>query len=384
MIKKQVSSLVSFWKYLLENPNKDRLQVLLWNFPLSDEILFEYNRVNTIVWWILSHEQKVEIYKYFMWIPWHVESKEVKKLILDVAHFIKNTIINSYSKSSGNLSSNIYEIISKNKWIALEYFILDSLLRNWVNADKWSPNLDHNKIDFLTELDWIFFWNQLTFVDDVDKKWQKSTYLNNLSVEIDSQTHKKSGYYNLSCWSKKYHLNDNNFSIKSLPDIIVFFVINSAFSRELSKSNLLSNAYLEWEISWYNDSWPSIYLENYIQCELDIIWKTYKEWINIFLNFIKNLDNLNRTKQFIVDSNWWFFISKYSPDTKSFELSFYKSLENWKEFIYSLNFYLTNKFLKKVWRSEKFNRTKIFEIPYDKSTTNTGKKFYHRKRKNKN
>lgn len=374
MEKKKLNKLMKYWKYLKNNPDENQINSAIDIFPTSEEVSISYDRVNTLVWWILTIEQKEHIRDYFNWKleEKNIESKEIKKLIIDITRFIVNTLDNN-SLNRVNTEEYIGNLIQENKWVALEYFIMDILLRNWVNIKQWSHLLDHNKIDFLSKTNWIKLWNQLTFIDrkNISKKENDMAIIRD---EIDNPNEEK--WYKLiwQKWTKfkKYNLNTENFWINNLPDIPVLFIINSKVSTELSKRNICSIAYKKWKEEGYDERWPSQYLKKSHKEQINLIWETYQEASNIFYDFINNSkNNLNLADiNFTIPKQWYIYHIDYSWLSNTLKISLFNNKDKTKkqEFIYSLKFYITNKLLEKIWRD------KELKIRYKKKDNNNNNK----------
>lgn len=364
MNKNWLKNLKKVWELLVKN---NGIGNALYKFPTASKLDSWYDKVNTLVWWILSCEQKLLINNFLLWkIDNKIESIKVKKLIINVITFLTNTLNND---EFWNFTVDKYfrNIVSNKKWVGSEYFILDSLLRNWVKANKWSPYLDIHKIDFLTRWNkWVIFWNQLTFIDSCDCAKKKSNDMLVLTENIDYPISLEWHSIVKSVFTK-FHLNTHNFKIESIPDVWVLFIINSDFSKKLGENNFLIKAYIDWKDDWYQEGWPSLYFNEELKNEIDLIWKTYEFWINKFIEFVEDKNNRLDVikKSYINNIEWWKFVLDYSWSDKTFEVSFFKE----ENFIYSLKFYITNKLLEKLWRKEIIYREKVNRYSLEKKLT---------------
>ena len=303
--------------------------------------------VNEKVWWVIRKGDLEKLKKFWLWENLSKEVKRECKII-----WLKLIKVLS-SVSTWQIKNSIQQKLW-NCWVALEFFLLDKLIRknkknDEISFEKWPLEFDNEKIDFLSsyqlENDRIIIWNQLTTTE--------SKRINNKDNEVRWVWDRLD--------NQKWKINENNFSITQIPDLPILFVINSKTSREVNKwigsrTNILKEAYLKWKDEGFKEWWPSLYLEEDIQRELDLISISYTEIIKEFIRFIKE-ENLEKPWNYISKSNWvWIVHIKYDSENMEYEASFFEKTKRWEDFIFSLKFYITNKFLKKIWIKKETHR----------------------------
>jgi len=324
--------------------------------------------------------------------------KNTKKQIVEIISSIKwNTP--TQNEKGKKYSYGIYNKL-KTAWVALEYFMLYLLektnKKKNIEFNHLPIEMDKIWIDFMTYYEWINFWIQVTYRKD--KKWieAKEIDLHNIATVIDNPKETKPAISR-----KRYKFNQenpidtSNFHEKHIPDIPVLFIINSETSRKLYESirkveknsgennenhitknifekaiddkekiqkrnwkvqnsgtedevtNMFREAYDEWEKKYFDSRWPEIYLEQEVQNELKLISKTYTRCFHEAMKIIKKMSRKNDIF-FDKETKKWIFSVSYLAKSSTITVSFFKKIENWKEFIYSLKFYITNNAVQKM------------------------------------
>ncbi len=327
--------------------------------------------VNEILWWVITKRDLKKLKNF--WLKKEIQDKKTRKICKKI--WIKLIRVLS-SISSWNIRNNIEQKL-KNPWVALEFFLLDKLIREkiWsssIRYEKWAEEFDQEKIDFLSTYTLndkkIIIWNQLTTT--------KSKRIKNKVVEVERVRDKID--------SKEWIVSKNDFSITQIPDLVSLFIINSKTSEILNsweyKNNILKQAYIRWKEEWFKKWWPSKYLDKEIENELKTISKIYSEILDWFVEFITNKKLDKNIKTTIKNRNIWEMSINYDSIESQYKVLFYKINKNEKKFIFSISFYITNKLLKKVWREETLESIKRKKDNTIKKPNKTRKRGYKRKK----
>lgn len=322
------------------------------------------------IFWVLSWKQKENI--RILLTNTNPEKKlnpevlrESKKIASKIIRIISSLSSDGFNIWNTNIEKKINQIM-KTWGNALEFFILWALIENKTDKDnifeKWPIEFDWNKIDFLHKKWNLKFWIQLTTTESKNI-WRKKEDMHNLQFAIDNDwnfpTTKKS-FLPEKDWSLKNKtprnkLNKKNYSPYYLPDISVLLVINSEISREInSDNNLLYDTYIKWKTNKFDSRNPNKYLPENIKNELDFISKTYFIVIEKFLELVKNNDKIFKKMKNFKFSLWelWETIVSIIPETKTINFICFPYWKSSNEAIYNLEFYLTEKFIKKIRQKE--------------------------------
>jgi hypothetical protein len=296
--------------------------------------------VSQEVWWIIKKSDLKKLNEFLS--DWKEISKEVEKECKKIGIVLLRVLS---SISTWDIQ-NTFIVKLSNPWIALEFFLLDKLKRknkenSKVDFEKWPIEFDSKKIDFISSYKFkyttIKIWNQLT-TSRRDRISIKSRDVRNAWKTLDK-------------W--KWLINKKNFSSKFIPDLLALFVINSETSRQINlwplwKQNILKDAYLKWKDDGFKKWWPSLYLEERFQNELDLISVSYPKLVKEFLSFVKRWKLYTPcyyTKRFWEE---WVCRIKYNSKNKEYRLNFFQIKNTKKEFLYSIKFFITDKLLKKI------------------------------------
>lgn len=322
-------------KNILSIKSETTKRKTLWQIPISSRETID--KVNKKIWWVIRKSDFENLREYWIW------EKELKK---EIKIECKETVVSLLrvlsSISTWYIQNNLLEKFS-NCWVALEFFLIDKLMRknkknHAINFEKWPLEFDAGKIDFLTKyntnLGRIIIGNQLT---TTESKWINTKYndVREAWIRLDRQS---------------WRIKDKTFSSNQIPHIPSLFIINSHTSREVNKgvngnNNILKQAYIQWKKWGFKTWWPSQYLEKEIQDELNIIGVSYPKIVTEFINFVQK-NNLEKPHMYIIKYRDSIIHMKYDSENAEFEWSFFKEKKWWEEFIYSVKFYITNKFLR--------------------------------------
>jgi hypothetical protein len=300
--------------------------------------------VNEIIWWVIRESDHVNLKNFWLWE--NIQDKEVIKSCKEISIKLMRVL----SSISVKEIKNSFIGRLSNCWVALEFLLLDKLIRNNegsenINFEKWPLELDNAKVDFLSSFK-IDSWkaiigNQLTTTES-RRINSKNNEIKKVSEKIDT---------------KWWIIDDGIISTSYMPDILSLLMINSHTSEEINKgltsnNNIWKQAYIEWKKDGFSKWWLSKYLEKKVQNELDLISMSYTEITEEFIRFTKDENLKKPTLYTLNNSKLWFIHIKYDSENWEYEASFYKREKGKQDFIYSLKFYLTNRFLEKIWRKE--------------------------------
>ena len=354
----------------------------------------EYSDLDTEIFWKLNPEKKQ---KFFDYIDWKVLDKETKKELNIFWKKIIDLLSSVYSEvptlKSKTLENRI-DIEMKKAWQALERFIIYSINTNWTDINlkiKKSKNeYEWNKIDFVVSYEIylknkkIQFANQLTAWFDLKKK---KSDLNNLAYSLDNPQKQVNN-------KQIAKLNKDNYREEDIPDLpILFYVRNwlQNIAKDFKDSNLFNNAYKElWDSNILENVWNNKKEKEKNKKYLLSIWKSYPVLISIFLKKIKKIDlNKDYSEKNIKEAKWIVDLN-YNSKNNIFSIKYRKNNTWYKDDIeYWLDFYITNKFLKKMWiewniiRFKKFNRTSKYNRNYRFNRTSKYNRNYRYNRSSK-
>lgn len=315
--------------------------------------------ISTIVFSVLSWEEKQNL--RILLTNSNPKSKlspivfrETKRNLIKILRII-SSFETDWSKASKIDLKKSFDWKMKTNWVALEYFIIDSILR-WnpdFKIEKWPLELEWNQIDLVHIDKTNHYWIQITTTEEKNI-WKKYTDMKDLQFSIDSWWEFKYSWKESDekiRYNNKNKLIKENFSWKYIPDAPILFVLNSYTSRKVMnrKNNILWNAFNEWWKDKYPFWWPSIYLEEKIQEELIFIQKSYREVFEEFNKLLLEKKKLQKTKDYKFDLKTIegeVYVEINPSEKKVIFTCFPKNWDNW-ESIYKLHFYLTKKLLDK-------------------------------------
>ncbi len=348
-IKEQRELITLFWK-------------IFWRTEWQTDSYY-YNDSETKFFWKISNENKKNIISF---IKWRKLSPEIKK---EVIKNWKNIFALLTSLNPNIPNKNINDYIIKelnNSWKALEIFILYSINEFWNNenitVEKWKYNFEPNKIDFITEYIKtsvnVNIAVQVTTSENLNKNYKEED-MKNLSYILDNpwKTFESRGEKHKKILDER-KLDIINYRKEDIPDIPVLFIINSTIWKTVKEEkNSKNNSFKE----AYKNIWKWELLKNLEnkenKKELEIIWKTYPILIE---KAIKDLNKIDLNENFQSDIIKEDYETKicYNSGDNIYKMDFYKKINNDKTFLYSLDFFITNKFLKKIWKQQEIPKRK--------------------------
>jgi len=325
----------------------ETLDMIIDNLPVSTDNIVD--TTNLSVWWILNKEDKENLLKLLYYyedskLDLQAEEiepilkKEIKKIWIKMLRFIDSLWTHRKSKINNWEKSKLLHNMTI-PWIALEYFLIDSISRLYNNSkvqvEKWPSDLEWKKVDFVLNCyENLKLWIQLTL------------------SEWSSINEKRNDIYNLRnnindlLWLKN---QEKHMSSKYIVDAPVFMIINSETSRQTHNNNILLIAFKKWQESWFPAWWPSVYLEQKIQKELKKIWFSLPSTISKAMIFIKEIYKKWET--------WKYQEIKINNlhlvyDWEKIKVLFFNKERYWKSksnFIYSIEIFITDKLVEKLW-----------------------------------
>ena len=353
------------WQFFME---KEKLKDLINHiFKDYNNIEWKYSELDTEIFWKLSEENKNKIFDY---IDWKDLDKKTKKEINLFWKKIIDLLSSIYSELPSTESDTVQDRINiemKRAWNALERFIIYSINKNWTDINleiKKSKNeYEWNKIDFESKYNIysenikINFANQLTAWFNLDKK---KIDLNNLAYSLDNPD-KKVNNKNVA------KLNITNYRAENIPDLpILFYVRNwlQNLTRDFKDTNYFNKAYKEiWNKPILENVWKMKDDKEQNRKLLLSIWKSYPIIISLFIEKIKDIDLSTNYSEENIKKAKWFIDINYDAERNIFSVKF-KRNDNSNNIEYWLDFYITNKFLKKRWIKYNIER----KIKYSKKT----------------
>lgn len=297
----------------------------------------EIDLTNTAVWWVVNDNPNL------------FKRNTRKKILLLIARFFANnfTCMSYNSKCCSNtnwsekIRSRIYSLMP-NKWIFLEYYIIDILDRMWswndnIKIYKWPIELDCKQIDFFTsrlvsnkkwETISLIYWIQFS-ISNWRRHWWKERSIYKRTQDINRW---------ISFW---------DVSPRYSPDLMALLQINANVSIAINDENQKSPfeiAFRQWESEWYKTWWPSKYLTSEIKDDLQILSTTYEPIIKMFENFVQNIP-LDKRFNEITKILWWKLEVEYNHETWIVTYGIFRDKD---EFVYSLKFFISNEIKRKL------------------------------------
>lgn len=332
---------------------------ILFHHLFSDSNTWErnYNKTDNEVFWKINEEFKERIFKYIDWERLNGKTQnEVEYFWLKVIDLLSSIYEGVPNIKNKNIETKIGEEMNI-WWQALERLIIYSVKKFCSNTNldiqKAKAEYEWNKIDFISTyyIKWkkikVNFANQLTMWSLNIKKQE----LDNLAYFLDNPSYEKSK-------TKIQFLNKNNFRVYDLPDLPILFSIQNWLQR-VCRSNEFNNSYKEiWKkniIEIVGKNKQDKEINNHL---LVSIWVSYSSLIEYF---IKQIQKINLNEEYH-DSNkniWeWESDVYYNPENNIFKISFLKDNKT----SYILYFYITDKFLVKIWINWNINKRNYSKI----------------------
>lgn len=296
--------------------------------------------VSRKVWWVITEQELNNLSSYWKWETRGDMSKETRNTIRKTGI----DIIRALSARNGGW--DIKPIDDSNQvqlwdsWVALEYFLLDTLLRtDWTDStiqfEKWPRELDAEKVDFISRAWSIVFGNQVT-VRGWKKYWELIKKRN--KIDTGNKRSKKRDYISIKLTTDIPVLLDINWKIKS-----------TVWSEWDTTDTSFKKAYLQWKEDWFPYGWPFQYLDTKTQKELNIIATTYREILQWLLLFLKE-GNLATKHTKTKKDSWW---NKLQIQYHQYEWIYQVSVfpphsKSWESPLYTITFFLTQKWLDKL------------------------------------
>lgn len=250
---------------------------------------FQIDKTSSDVWGILSQEQIWEIQQYLNWEITELWSKTQKSM----THFLE--VVSSILWHPGNLHRDISRLIHSmmnNPWLALEYFLADSIARFWQKKvwDTWDINVEmssrkaplefdrKHKVDLLTQANIdgeIFkFWVQVTTSRSprIDKK---ESEMSELLEKIDTP-------WNIFEWK--------TFDDFCMIDSALLMIVNGDVWKHINgewKSDL-KDAFERWNDRGFSTGGPIQHIKNHtLKKWINVIWGTYPFAVYEIIKFLK-------------------------------------------------------------------------------------------------
>jgi hypothetical protein len=339
---------LKYWKRRTNSFQKKRnylKQLIEHIFDNPDWLEKEYTKLDTAIFWKINLEQKKQFFNY---IDWKIIDPKIKKEIELTWKKIIILLSSIYSKTPHFNSKNIdtkIESEMKTAWQALDRFIIYAIKESWsdinLSIKKSKAEYEWKKIDFISEykIYWtdikISFANQLTAQYEHQKKYNDLEQLRN---SIDQKENKT--------------FNFDSYKEKNIPDIAILFSVKN-WLQEITRKK-------DWHNS-FNNSYKKIWNKNIIEnvgknkvskeknrILLKSIWISYPNLISHMLKNIKEI-NINKDYSEYNKKLWrWFVDISYNSESKIYSMTF-KNNQNSDETSYILDFYITDKFIDKMW-----------------------------------
>jgi len=332
----------------------------------------EYSELDTEIFWKVNKKQKQLLFDYIDWKDLDKKTKkEVNLFWKKIIDLLSSVYSEVPSQESINLETKIRQEM-KDWWQALERFLIYSISKNWSDINlkiKKSKNeYEWNKIDFISHYNiyWentkINFANQVTAWFVLEKK---KNDLNNLAYSLDNPEEQVNN-------KKIAKLDNKSYRKENIPDLpILFYVRNwlQNITRDHTQLNYFNKAYKEiWHKDILTNVWKTENWKRKNKESLLYIWESYPILISHFLDIIKEIDLNNDYSEENIKKAKWNLNIDYNSKTNIFSMIFSKN-NSYKNIEYWLDFYITNKFLKKIWINSSIERKKEF-YKYKKNTKN--------------
>ena len=314
-----------------------------------------YSDLDAEVFWKLSIENKRKLFNY---IDWKIEDKEVKKEIFIIWKKIIELLSSIYSEVPNIKDNNVETKILQEmriSWQALERFIIYAINFFWtdknLNIKKSKAEYEGKKIDFISEYNiyWentkIIFANQLTAnKNPVDKKKQ----IHALAYFIDNPEEDKS--------KKTPNLTRKNYRKENIPDLPILFSVQNWLRNLAHNDNWHNDFYKSYQELWKVNPMKNIWKNKKSKTDnlqnLESIWTSYETIISYIIKKIQKIDLSKETSQSNVKKWIWYINFHYTPTDNIFKVTFIKNYKT----EYKLFFYITDKFLKKIWVNYNIDR----------------------------
>lgn len=345
-------------KNLLKRP--ETLYRIVDSLPVSiDDIR---DMVNLSVWGIISKKDKKILHRLLEYyeVEKNFDEEEFDEEDLDDEDFnevnFDPTLIREYKKIWIKILRFIDSLWTHKRtfiesrmlhmiwisWIALEYFIIDSISRLYkdkkLKIEKWPDELEWKKVDFILNHDGIKLWIQLTL------------------TKLRNQNKKRNEIRNVRNIMNNHKWLENEkkqMSSRYINDVPVLMIINSKISEQTHNNDILWVAFKKWQKNWFPFWWPSVYLSQDNQEELKEICNSLYSTIKTAFDFIRNqYEKWNQDEENEQQIGNMHLIYNKSE----LEISYYSVKNDWENepnFIYSLEIFITEKLIKKLLENNK-------------------------------
>lgn len=340
------------------------------------------------VFWMVSKKTKKN---FISFIKGQELTEEVQKEVKIIWQHIFNIIDSIYGKCHFMTHKTISEKISEEMrvwWQAVERFLIYAIKKYSTNKNleiwKSKSDFEEKKLDFIIDYKKdgikIKMWVQLTTLVNVyvDKK-RKSL------IKVSDSLDKPIG--------PSTDLNDENFKKEDIPDLVTLLSIkngNIKFNNSHNGDNPFNKAYISYiqdpektnilDKIWYNSKQKK---DNYSL--LKLISSSYPDVVKYFMKNIKDINlhhNYNPNSRLkSIKLKQWEINYSYNKETNIFKINFSKE---WK-YIFFVEFFITKKFLNKIWHKQK-NNFEVKDYRKPKVTTPYKKRIsvYNKNKKRKN
>lgn len=325
-------------RHICKNPE---ILIRIINF-LPESLSKTIDYTNTNVWWVLNIKQKKSLLKAIDEYKetWNLtKDKQIRKMLVNTIRFIDS--LWSYKKSRiEDGEKNILFNNMKDPWKSLEYFLIDEIKRinrrkkeDKIKIEKWPIWLEACKKDFILTHKNIKFWIQLTLSEKacINKK------RNELKANWEM--------CNTKWWEEK---EMKKMSSRFISDCPALFIINSSLSKEATQLNIIEECFWDWKDEWFNSWWPKMYLRKKLKDELNEVWKSVNDVLDNIIIFLKEVyekwDIYKYTEKKVKNLHIIY-------DWDNIKISYYRKKKN-REFIYSLEVFISDNLLRKIWIPE--------------------------------
>ena len=278
------------------------------------------NSQNIFSWLPISQRKNIlqsEINKTNLLIYWILNRQESKRL---------NKTLQSRNKQKYNHNSLLKEIQKSQLWKLIERIVIEALVLNGIGKTTTIAQ-DFKWIDVILKTWNIKIWTDITINTASNIKSIKKDLANNTAYEIDKQIDDNQ--------TENRFFNTNSISRDS--DLSALFTLSFP---ELFYSEVI-NGFKDWQNNHFKWHWSE-----YTKFNDQIIW-----YLIDICDILKEVMSKNIETWIFLNTLWFknnfAYQTTYDFNNESFEL---KISNNQNRFhIAILRFYITNKYLKKIW-----------------------------------
>ena len=334
---------------------------------------------NRRVWWIMTKKEVLHIDALLSWKKAKITPqkntistsiREILTLASSLAHYYESDDLGNWYQ--WNILDKIEQEML-NPWLALEFFLIDTLTRfsTWdVKISKSPREFDlRHKIDICSHLsrtpEPINLGIQLTTAESPQSWKRKEREMKDITTSIDR---------------KKIRARLKWHKTSLIPHSAVLMIINWLLSKELNKkrgkgeSNILREAFKKWRKKWCPNPWPISELPYKLKKQLHYIWGNFEEVLDEIHSFLLKKENLNKDTPYFLwkeTRKHWYYI-EYNSKEKTIEILVKTAVR--KEqirdkkpngkivyiqkniypegFDYSLKLFITEDILKALWKED--------------------------------